>query len=284
MKKRFSQHLLVDKNHLKKIINAINITPDDIVLEIGAGSGLLTCELAKVAKKVIAVENEKLILKQLTENIKGFQNTEIIEADFLKLDLCKTYNSILNPSAGGGPASGGQSSILKVVGNIPYNITSKILIKLFGEIDKPALHLGFLSEIYLMLQFEVAERVVSKVSTKAYSPLTLLIQYFTEPKILYKVPAGAFFPVPKVNSAFVFFKVKNKLQKLENPALLKNIIRTCFEQRRKKIINPLSKFYKDKAFIKEKFEEINLDCNLRAEDLGMNEYMLIADSLANCKR
>lgn len=269
MKKRFGQHLLVDKNHLRKIINTINLSQNDIVLEIGAGSGLLTCELAKEVKKILAVEYERSILEKLKVNlqINKLKNVEIVSSNFLKLDLDELLKEPVI-----------------VVANIPYNITSKILIKLFGEIDKPAPYLKFLKKVYLMLQLEVAQRVTSKPGTKAYSPLTLLVQYFTEPEILYKVPSRAFFPVPKVDSAFVLFNIKNKLQESKNPPLLKSIIRTCFEQRRKKIINSISRLCSNKNQTIKIFNDIGLDYNLRAEDLNLNQYMLISDSLADCKR
>lgn len=264
MKKHYGQHLLVDKNHLSKIIKNINLSSSDIVLEIGAGTGLLTCELAKVAKKVVAVEPEREILKKLKENIKSanLSNVEILESGFLRLDLAELMKKKFI-----------------VTGNIPYNITSQILIKLFGEIDKPAPHLTLLDRVFLMFQLEVAERLTAKPGTKAYSPLTLLIQYFTDPKILYKVPRTVFYPKPRVDSAFVSFNLKNKFQHIENPTLVKNVVRTSFQQRRKKIINSLNKLIKDKSQISEILKRNNLDENLRAEDLSMSQYIQIADSI-----
>lgn len=267
MKKQFGQHLLFDKNYLNKIIKNINLSQDDVVLEIGAGSGLLTCELAKVAKKVIAVEPEREILKKLKENLRinALSNVKVIESDFLKLNLKDLTKKQIS-----------------VVGNIPYNITSLILIKLFGEIDKPAEHLKLLDKAYLMLQFEVAQRIVAKPGTKAYSPLTLLVQYFADPYILFKVPRTVFFPRPKVDSAFVVFNVKDKLQFVGAPGLLKNIIRTSFQQRRKKIINSLNKLYENKVLLMKVLNELNLDCDLRPEDLSMDQYLMLSNSLSNC--
>ena len=262
MKKRYGQHLLVDKNHLQKIVNAVNLSPDDIVIEIGAGNGLLTSLLAQKAKTVFAVEVERDILKKLKENINlnKLSNVEIIDSDFLKLDLRKiTTRPFI------------------IVGNIPYNITSKILIKLFGEIDNPACHLSLLKNAYLMLQKEVARRIVAKVGTKEYSPLTLMVQYFAEPKILHSVPCAVFYPPPKVDSAFVAFYTREKLQEVKNPALLKSIIRTSFQQRRKMIINSLGKLFKNKSIVKKIFNQVNLDPALRAEDLSFNQYLTISN-------
>ena len=259
MKKRFGQNLLTDKNYLNKIISEINLSSNDIVLEIGAGSGNLTTLLSPRVKKVFAVEVEREILKKLKENLslKQISNVEIVEKDFLSLNL----KSLIN-------------SPFKIVGNIPYNITSKILVKIFGEIGIPASHLDLIKEINLMLQYEVAQRVSAKVGTKSYGPLTLLVQYFSVPKILFKVPANVFFPVPKVDSAFVSFKVREKLQEVKDPILLRNIIKASFQQRRKKIINALSKSF-DKNELEKIFKTLDLDQNLRAENLGMGDYIKI---------
>ena len=264
MKKSFGQNLLIDEKYLQKIIEAVDLKSDDIVLEIGSGSGLLTVLLAKQVKKVFAVEPERNILEKLKKNINynKLTNVEIIENSFLKLDLCNLSNKPF-----------------KVIANIPYNLTSKILLKLFGELDAPANHLKYLKDIYLMLQLEVAERLVAKPSTKAYSPLTLLIQYFSEPEILFKVPPVAFSPVPRVESAFVHLKAKSKLQHIEEPVLLKKIIRTAFQQRRKKIINALEKLFPDKKYIEQKFDELNLEHNLRAENLKFEDYLLLSKSV-----
>ena len=264
MKKSFGQNLLIDKTFLEKIIQAVNLKSDDIVIEIGAGAGLLTCLLAKQVKKIFAVEPERDILKKLKYNIaqNKLTNVEIVENSFLKVDLCKLLNKPF-----------------KVVGNIPYNLTSKILLKLFGELDDPASHLESLTDVFLMLQLEVAERLTAKPDTKAYSPLTLLIQYYTEPEILFKVPFKAFLPVPKVESAFVHLKIKSKLHQIENPALLKKIIRTAFQQRRKKVINALEKIFPDKKFLERKFAELKLDFNLRAENLKFENYLLLSKSV-----
>lgn len=264
MKKSFGQHLLVDKNYLRKIIESIDLKPSDIVLEIGSGTGLLTCELAKKVKKVFAVEPERDIVKKLRENIKSqiIKNIEIIQDDFLKLSLLKLTNSKF-----------------KIIGNIPYNITSKILLKIFGEIDMPAPHLKYLDNVHLMLQLEVAKRLVAKVGTKAYSPLTLLVNYFAKPKILFIVSRNSFFPVPKVDSAFVEFEISEKMPTVKDSTLLKNIIRTTFQQRRKKIINSLDKLIKDKVLIRKIFTKLGLDESLRAENLSLENYIEISNEL-----
>lgn len=263
-KKSFGQNLLVDKTILEKIANAINLTSDDTVVEIGSGSGLLTILLAKQVKKVFAVEAERDILKKLKYNTNQnkLTNIEIIENSFLKIDL-----------------AGLSDAPFKIIGNIPYNLTSKILIKLFGELGSPAGHLKYLKDIFLMVQLEVAKRLVAQPDTKAYSPLTILIQYFSNPAILFKVPQTAFMPAPKIESAFVHLKVKPNLQNINNPVFLKKVIKTAFQQRRKKIINSLGKLYSSKELISQRLNELNLDHNLRAENLSFEDFLKISDSL-----
>ena len=263
MKKSFGQHLLTDKNYLNKIINNIDLGKDDVVVEIGAGSGLLTIELSRLVKKVYAVELDKNIIKKLDENItlNNLKNIEVINKDFLKLDLTETTKEMFS-----------------IVGNIPYNITSQILLKILGEIDKSASHLNQINKIYLMMQLEVAQRLVAMPSTKAYSPLSLLVQFFTKPKILFKIPKGAFVPVPRVESAFVGFELKKDLPECKNYMLLKNIIRTGFQQRRKKLINALEKLFENKDKIKQTFDKLGFSHNLRAENLSLENYCLLIDN------
>ena len=262
--KSFGQNLLTDKNYLYKIISSVDLESTDTVLEIGSGSGLLTTLLAKKVKKVFAVEIEKKILIDLERNLEvnKIKNVEIIKSSFLKINI----NSLINKP-------------FKVVGNIPYNITSKILLKLFGEIDKPAPHLGLLKEIYLMLQLEVAKRLVAVKSTKEYSPLTLLVQYFSHPKILFKVPRGAFYPPPKVDSAFVGFKIKESLPFVKNKTVLKNIIRVGFQQRRKKIVNSLAKIVEDKKALITALNKSELKPDLRVENLSIEDYITLSNEL-----
>ena len=264
MKKRFGQYLLTDKNYLEKIIKSVSLNKDDVVLEIGSGTGLLTSKLAKQVKTVFACELEREILKKLKENLKNQEitNVKIIESDFLKIDLERLANKSF-----------------KIIGNIPYNITSSILLKLFGEMDKPALHLNMLESVYLMLQKEVAERITANPGTKAYSPLSLLVQFFSKPTILFYVPRGAFVPVPKVDSAFVALLPKKEHPKVNNPTLLKNIIRISFQQRRKKLINSLNKLIKDKDLVIRTFDRLHLNQNLRAENLSLEEYLKISDTI-----
>ena len=264
MKKSFSQHLLKDKDFLRRIINSADLKPDDIVFEIGAGTGMLTIEAAKKVKKVYAVEMEREIIKKLKGNIKfnNIQNVEIVEKNILNLNF-KDYNC----------------KKFKIIGNIPYNITSKILFKLFGEIDKPSSYISCFNKIYLMLQKEVAKRLTAKPSTKAYSPLSLSVQYFADVEILFEVPRQAFYPAPDVDSAFVSFTVRKNLTKIQDPVMFTNVVRTAFQQRRKKIINSLQTLFRDKHKLSECLRKLNIDENSRAENLSFNDFLFLACEL-----
>lgn len=264
MKKSFGQNFLTDKQYLNKIIENINIPTNSLVLEIGAGSGNLTQLLARKVRSVYAVEVEREAIKklELCINKYGLSNVQIIDKSFLKLNLEKV-----------------SKDPYFVVGNIPYNLSSKILLKLFGEIGKPESHFHLIKKVYLMLQLEVAERLVAKPGSKAYSPLTLLVQYFSNPEILFKVPKHAFYPIPKVDSAFVSFEIKKNVEQVTNPFLLRKVIKTAFQQRRKKIVNPLLALSKDKSTLIEVFSQISVDPNLRAEDLPFKDYLMLSEIL-----
>jgi len=260
-KKSFGQHLLTDQTHLEKLLSLMDLSSEDIVVEIGPGTGILTLPVAKRVKKIYAIEIERDIVKELKKNLKenNISNVEVIEKNFLSIDLMKLSDKPF-----------------KIIGNIPYNITSKILIKLFGEIDNIPEHRSLLQEAYLLTQLEVAERLVAKPSTKAYSPLSLLIQFSSIPTLLHKVPRKAFTPPPKVESAFLSFKPKEILPDVKNPELVKSLIRISFQQRRKKIINSMIKFFEDKTALENALKELKIDQNLRPENLSFEDYVRIS--------
>ncbi len=265
-KKSFGQHLLTDNNYLNEIVNHINPNKDDLFVEIGAGTGILTIPVARMAKKVIAIEFERDIAKELKENLKknNLNNVKILENNFLSTDLESLFDKPF-----------------RIIGNIPYNITSKILIKLLGEIDSTPKHLSLMKDIHLLMQYEVAERVVAKPGVKSFSPLSMLVQFSSTPELLCKVPKTAFTPPPKVESALVGFKIKREYPKISNPVFLKKVIRTAFQQKRKKILNSLSGFATKDELINI-FKGLNLSPDQRPEDFNFNDYLLISENLL-CK-
>ena len=264
MKKSFGQHYLTDKYFLKRIVDEIDFNQNMPILEIGSGSGFLTSLLANKFKKIFAVEVEHDALKLLDKRIQDekLSNVVVIKKSILKLDLSEIIN---NP--------------FFVVGNIPYNLTSKILFMLFGEIDMPSKHLPLLKSVYLMVQKEVAERLIAKPGSKAYSPLSISIQYFTNPSILFYVPKEVFSPPPKVESSFVKFEIKEKFPEVKDMTFLKQVIRVSFQQKRKIIINSLCKLIPDKKFLEKVFHSLNIDMNIRPECLSFDEYVLISERI-----
>lgn len=260
MKKSFGQNLLVDTKYLNLSKEIIEAYPKSDVIEIGSGSGNLTKILSKKFKRVYACELEKDILKSLKAIIKNdnLKNVEIIEGNFLDLDLTK-FNDF------------------HIAGNIPYHITSQIIIKLLGEIGSPSASLKETKNIYLMVQKEVAERLCATPHTKDYSPLTLLAQFYTIPKLLFIVPKKSFHPIPKVDSAFIELKPKDKFPEVKDLKLLKKLIRTSFQQRRKKILNSMEEII-PKEELNIILQKLNISPNLRPENLSLEDFINISDS------
>lgn len=261
MKKRFGQNLLIDPDYLKKSVNELNKSESkNYVLEIGAGSGNLTKHLSYIFENIYAVEFERDILNHLKENLKTprFSNIKIINTDILALDIEKLFKGI---------------DEFVVAGNIPYNITSKIIIKLLGEVDKPSSFIHKLKEVYLMVQYEVAQRITAKPNSKDYSPLTLLVNYFCESEILFKVPKTAFNPKPKVDSAFIKLKIKKEFPETKDHTLLKKIIRISFQQRRKKLVNSIAPVINDKELVLQIFKRLKLREDVRAENLSLDDFI-----------
>lgn len=205
----FDQHFLVDAGALDRIVEAAMLSPEDTVLEIGAGIGNLTERLAKTAKKVIAIEIDPVLVEVLKDRFKGIDNIEIIPGDALKLDF---------------------PEFDKVVSNLPYSISSEITFKLLRYRFK----LGI-----LMYQYEFAKRMVSPPNCKDYSRLTVDTFYFAEASILMKVPKGAFQPVPEVDSAVIKMVPREAPFEVRNEAFFLDFVAAVFSQRRKKLRNAI---------------------------------------------
>jgi len=258
--KRLGQDFIIDKNIADKIIKAAGIENNDVVLEIGAGFGNITKELAHIAKKVIAVEVDKGLFNILKKTLEGYENIELVHQDILKFDF--------------GPYA--QKEKLRIIGNIPYCITTPILEHI---IDNKA----YIKDALLMMQKEVAERIVAKSPNKAYSPITCYIQYYTKPEFKTVVKRTSFFPMPDVDSALIYLKVLTKPSvAVNNEGLFFKIIRTAFGQRRKMLLSSLSA--KNQLGIeKGRFKEILLRAGVaperRPESLTLEEFARIANEL-----
>lgn len=266
-KKQLGQNFLIDESAINTIIEKSDIQPDDIVLEIGAGIGFVTEQIAQRAKKVYAVEIDKDAIRELKKL--PFDNIEIIEQDILKTDIY--------PYAENGK--------IKIIANIPYYITSPILAHLLGEIDDvDNKNRKSISEIFLMVQYEVARRICAteKSKNKEYGSLSVLCNFNSDTEYIKKVGARSFFPAPKVDSAIVkVTPLDNPKYQVNNISLLRKIISSTFQFRRKTLKNALTISGFNKNKINEVFTKLNLDDNTRGEKLSIEDFCKISDELDN---
>lgn len=255
--KSLGQNFLIDGNIVKNIVHKSGITKDDIVLEIGPGFGTLTEELALNAKKVISIEKDHRLMEVLDYTLRNYDNVKIINEDFLKTDLEKIFTE----------EAKGQK--LKVVANLPYYITTPILERII-ENKK------YFSTISVMVQEEVARRVVASPNNKDYGSLTLYLKYNCNSEILMKVPRTVFMPSPNVDSAILYLELVHRDLDVDEDYLFK-FIRSGFTKRRKNIMNSLSTGFVDvsKTQLKEILSSLELPLNLRAENLSLEDYINI---------
>ena len=253
-KKSLGQNFLIDKNIQNKIIENVDLDPADTVLEIGPGEGAITGLLCQNAAKVFAVEIDRSLCALLTSKFATVQNLSVINADFLKFDLRS-----LPPG-----------NKLKVIGNIPYYITSPIVEHLLLYREK-------ISEIYLTVQKEFANRMAADPGSKVYGSFSCFVQYYTQPEILFLIKKNSFHPAPKVDSCFMRMKLREEpAVKVKNEAMLFKIIRTAFGQRRKTMKNGLEELIPNRK-LEEFFRLYDIDPRIRAEDLALQDFANIAN-------
>ena len=262
--KRFGQNFLVDTHVLDKIIEASGATKDDMVLEIGPGIGTMTRRLAEAAGKVVAVEIDHNLIPILRETLADCPNVTIIEGDILKADihaLAEEYN-------GGRP--------IRVVANLPYYITTPILMGLF-EGGVPLL------SVTVMVQKEVAERMQAGPGTKDYGALSLAVQYYSEAEIVANVPPNCFIPRPNVGSAVIrLTRYPEPLVNVSDPDFMFRIIRGAFNQRRKTLPNSLGNaegISVTKEQVQDALEAMGLSLTIRGEALTLEQFAELADVL-----
>lgn len=260
--KQLGQNFLIDGNIVRNIVEKANIGKEDYVLEIGPGIGTLTEELALNCKKVVAVEIDKSLLPILDETLAAYNNVEIVQGDILKVDLEK----LIDEKLGGGP--------IKVVANLPYYVTTPIIAMLI-ERDLN------IEAITVMIQKEVAERLVAKPGTKQYGTLTVFVNFYCNVETLLSVPRTVFMPKPKVDSAVVKLTLKKAIEPVDKKVFFK-VVKAAFNQRRKTILNSLgSQLGVDKEIIKQLLEECNIPLRERAENLKMEDFIKISERLAS---
>jgi 16S rRNA (adenine1518-N6/adenine1519-N6)-dimethyltransferase len=255
-KKSLGQNFLIDKNILQKIVNAVPINKGNEILEIGPGTGNLTDYLIKKnPKKIFVVEKDNNLAFLLDEKFKNKIN--IINDDILKI----SENLISKEK-------------LIVFGNLPYNISTKILSKWIISINKNF----WFSKLILMFQKEVADRIIAKISTSNYGRLSILANWKLDIKKIMNIGPNSFFPKPRVESSLLIFSPKNKFFKIKNPKNLEIITRVFFNQRRKMINKPFSQIFKNSDQIAKK---LNIDLNLRPQNLSPDTYYKITKEYEN---
>ena len=263
--KKFGQNFLIDDHVITKIINAAEITKDDLVLEIGRGMGTITQYLAESARKVIAVEIDKNLIPILGETLAEYDNVTVINEDILKLDI----NRLVEEENAGKP--------IKVVANLPYYITTPIIMGLF-ESHVP------LQSITVMVQKEVADRMQVGPGSKDYGALSLAVQYYAKPYIAANVPPNCFIPRPGVGSAVIrLTRYEEPPVTVKNESLMFKLIRASFNQRRKTLQNGIANSPElpySKAQVEKALEKMGLAANVRGESLTLAEFAKLSDIIS----
>lgn len=255
--KKFGQNFLIDTHVLDKIIYAAGITKEDFVLEIGPGIGTMTQYLCENARQVLAVEIDRMLIPILADTLRGYDNVEVLNEDILKVDI----NRIAREKNGGKP--------IKVVANLPYYITTPIIMGLF-ESHVP------MESITVMVQKEVADRMQVGPGTKDYGALSLAVQYYAKPEIVANVPPNCFMPRPNVGSAVIrLTRHEEPTVEVKDEKLLFRLIRASFNQRRKTLANGLSnsgELKLSKEQIAGAIEKLGLPAGIRGEALTLQQF------------
>lgn len=260
--KSLGQNFLIDENVLEKIVSASEIDGETCALEIGPGAGVLTRELAKRSKKTVAVEIDKKLIPLLTETLSDFDNVKIVNKDIMKTDLKKLFEEEFG------------NSKIAVVANLPYYITTPVIMKLLeAEAD--------ISSITVMVQKEVAERMAASPGGKEYGALSVAVQFYSVPKIITKAEPSCFIPQPKVASSVIKLELCGKPRvSVKNKAVFFKTVKSAFGQRRKTLVNALSKspyFSLEKEKSAEALRKLGFDENIRGEKLSLEDFARLSD-------
>jgi 16S rRNA (adenine1518-N6/adenine1519-N6)-dimethyltransferase len=264
--KRLGQCFLCDRNIMEKIIRIADVRDADTVVEIGAGTGVLTAMIADRASRVIAVEVDRMLVDLLQKELGDRDNVAILHADVLRFDF-----STVQP---GGPQED-RGQRLKVIGNVPYNISSQIVLRLLE-------YRQCIGRAVLMLQREVAERLAAPPGTKDYGPLSVYVALYTEPTLESRVPAGCFLPRPDVESRIIRLDVRDEpLCRVDDADFFRRLVRTSFSKRRKTLLNNLksSSLSISDDRITAALSTLGIDGSRRAETLSVKEFAALANLL-----
>lgn len=262
--KKFGQNFLIDEHVLSKIIRSAEITEDDFVVEIGPGIGTLTQYLAASAREVAAIEIDDALIPILEDTLSAYDNVTVIHEDVLKVDLCK----LAEEKNGGKP--------IKVVANLPYYITTPIIMGLF-ENHVPV------ESITIMVQKEVADRMKTGPGSKDYGALSLAVQYYAKPELVANVPPNCFMPRPRVGSAVIRLTRHTEVPvQAKDEKLMFQIIRASFNQRRKTLVNGLGnapELHIPKELTTEVLDEMNLSASVRGEALTLAQFAELSNRI-----
>jgi len=259
-KREWGQNFLIDQKILKRIIQTLRLTKEDIVMEIGAGTGILTEKLVQEGVRVIAIEVDKKLCKILREKFKNTPNLEIREEDIEKFLREEEFSS---------------KRPLKVAGNLPYRIASSILLTLMEK--------EWVKFMVVMVQREIGERLIAKQGDKKRGVITILANYYTKISPVMNVPPQAFFPLPRVSSTLLEIKRRERNGVIDK-SRFSLIVKAAFSSRRKTLENSLSRALRiDKNYLREKLSQIKIDGKRRAETLDIEEFIKITNTLnLNC--
>jgi len=261
-KRALGQHFLIDQGIAQKIVRLADLAPEDCVVEIGPGMGVLTFLMLPLVKKLIAVELDQGMADWLREKGQGIPSLTVVRQDVLGFDFAKVSRDV--------------GRRINVVANLPYNISTPVIFRLLESREA-------LAHLTLMLQREVAERITASPGSKAYGPLSIFTQLYTSPKIMMRVPPEAFYPRPKVESALVRFEILERPRiAINDDGFFQKVVRASFAQRRKTLLNALtgsslSLGPKDK--LAAALEAIGIDPRRRAETLDLAEFQRLAEAL-----
>ena len=266
--KKFGQNFLIDTHVLNKICSESGLGKNDLAIEIGPGIGALTQYLAITAKAVVAVEIDKNLLPILGDTLKDYKNTELINADFLKVDLEKLIDECIQKY--------GEFDNIRIIANLPYYITTPIIMNVLESHTH-------IDSITVMIQKEVADRMQAAPGSKNYGALSLAVQYYSDPYVVAFVPQNCFIPRPKVGSSVIRLDIyKDKPIKTVNEKLMFQIIRAGFNQRRKTLVNSLINF-EGLQFSKNKIIHalslLGKSEKIRGEALSLEEFAQLAEYL-----
>lgn len=259
IKKKFGQNFLTDQNILSEIIDAAELNEDVAVIEIGPGLGSLTERLVSKAGFVLCYEIDKEVIPLLKNNLIGYNNYAVINMDILNVDINEDIKKYLN-----------NYKNIYVVANLPYYITTPIILGLLSKTDK-------IDRYVMMMQKEVADRICGRPATKDYNALSIAIQYRCAAKKVTNVARTVFIPAPNVDSAIIRLdKYKDKVYEAKNEAFFFEFIRLCFNQRRKTLVNNLSIKY-NKDLVYNMLKAFNIKENVRSEELSINDFINFSD-------